>query len=75
MESRRMVGAAIMGGGVMDKLGDMLSKAKNIYDKAKPVISAVKDVAKAIPHDKSRQVGDVLGKLGFGGARLNERLM
>ena len=75
MESRRMVGAAIMGGGVMDKLGDMLSKAKNIYDKAKPVISAVKDVAKAIPHDKSRAAADVLGKLGFGGAKLNERLM
>ena len=75
MESRRMVGAAVMGGGVLDKLSSAFSTAKSLYDRAKPVISAVKEVAKAIPHEKSRAVGDVLGKMGFGAGRLNERLM
>jgi hypothetical protein len=75
MEAKRVIGGMAMGGGIMDTMASAISKAKSIYDKAKPVISAVKEVAKAIPHEKAKKASDVLGALGFGGAKLNERLM
>jgi hypothetical protein len=75
-EAERMIGSATMGGGMLDKLSNMITTAKSIYDTARPIVSKVKEVARAIPHEKGKQVASTLDKLGFGAmGGLNERLM
>jgi hypothetical protein len=54
---RRMVGH-----GIFDRLGSMLSKAKHVYTATKPAMSALKD---ALPEG---MVKDVMGKVGYGPA-------
>jgi hypothetical protein len=66
----------IVGGGIFSSLGNILSKAKDIYSATKPAISCIKE---ALPSGMAK---DVLGKVGYGktgGAMkkmsLSERLM
>jgi len=52
----------LVGHGIFDRLGSMLSKAKHIYTATKPAMSALKD---ALPAGK---VKDVMGAVGYGPA-------
>ena len=65
----------IVGGGIFSSLGNILSKAKDIYSATKPAISCIKE---ALPSGMAK---DVLGKVGYGKTggmkkmSLSERLM
>lgn len=54
---RRMVGH-----GIFDRLGSMLSRAKQVYTATKPAISAIKE------HLPEGMVKDIMGKVGYGSA-------
>jgi hypothetical protein len=64
-----------VGGGIFSSLGNILSKAKDIYSATKPAISCIKE---ALPSGMAK---DVLGKVGYGKTggmkkmSLSERLM
>ena len=50
----------VVGGGIFSSLGNILSKAKDIYSATKPAISCIKE---ALPSGMAK---DVLGRVGYG---------
>jgi hypothetical protein len=69
MEAHRMIGAGVTGGNLLSSMANALSKAKQLYDQAKPVLSAVRNVAEKIPHEKSQKAASMMKSLGLGGRK------
>ena len=67
MEAKRAIGGMVMGGGILDSLPTMISRAKGMFDKLKPAISAVKDVAKSIDHPSAKKAASLMESVGLGG--------
>jgi hypothetical protein len=56
------------GAGFFSKLGNVLSKARDIYHATKPAVSAVKGALAGMEHPSAKKVADVLGAVGYGKA-------
>ncbi len=73
--------ARYVGAGVMDKMGNAMSRMKELYSASKPTVSAVKKCLEGMPQEGARGVAKALGSVGYGrrGARsahpLADRLM
>jgi hypothetical protein len=56
------------GASFFSKLGNVLSKARDIYHATKPAVSAVKGALAGMEHPSAKKVADVLGAVGYGKA-------
>ena len=69
--------ARYVGAGVFDKMGNAMSRMKELYSASKPTVAAVKKCLEEVPHQGAKKVASALGAVGYGRRKhpLADRLM